>query len=79
MLSMEVEGYLTPADRSSLTRQLGQIGIRNVSFEGTTLNKTRYGEPVTLVVKGKITTSSALAEIDEKFYYQYQSTYLGAD
>lgn len=79
MLSMEVEGYLTPSDKSSLTQQLGRIGIRNISFDGTTLNKQRYGEPIVLVVKGKIATSSALAEIDETFYYQYQSTYLGAD
>lgn len=54
MLTMETNGYLTLDNMAGMTSELTALGVDNISFEGTTLSKAGYGNPVYLVVTGSI-------------------------
>lgn len=54
VLRMETVGYLTYADRTALLNGLTNLGCLDVTLTGTTLTKVKYGEEITLSVKGKV-------------------------
>lgn len=54
ILKMEAVGYLTPADKTSLTTELQVLGVTDISYEGTTVNAVYYGEPIALQIEGKL-------------------------
>lgn len=58
MLYMETYGYLTPDKQAVLTEELMDIGVVNISYAGTTLTKTGYGQEVILSVTGTIRTNA---------------------
>lgn len=54
ILRMETVGCLTPEDKVKLDRELTDIGINNISFGSTTVNRVGYGEPITLFIRGTL-------------------------
>lgn len=57
ILRMETLGYLSENDKLQLSWELQQLGSYELVFDGTTLDRVGYGEPITLVVCGKINSS----------------------
>ncbi len=56
LLRMETVGYLTDADRASLTTELQNLGLKNISLQGTTLSPVCYGEVIHISVKAIMTS-----------------------
>lgn len=54
ILRMETVGYLTPEDRIQLTVELESAGVTEIDYEGTTLQETAYGSPITLQIAGRL-------------------------
>lgn len=54
MLRMETCGYLEPEKEHDLTKELEQLGITNLSLEGTTKQAVTYGDIITLKIVGKL-------------------------
>jgi hypothetical protein len=53
--AMETTGYLNNEQKTQLTAELQNQGMKNISFEGTTLSETEYGEKISLHIAGTIT------------------------
>jgi len=86
MLAMEVDGYLTDANRASLIQKMSDLGVTDISFEDTTTSKTNYGDRIVLHVKGQIKVPLMLdtggwllqaGEGNHDFTFRFQSTFLG--
>lgn len=60
MLYMETQGYLTPERQEALKNELTALGVLNISFNGTTLTATGYGQEVVLSVTGTIKTNAVV-------------------
>lgn len=54
MLRMETLGRLTAEDRNDLVAALQQMGISEISLDGTTFGNVGYGETICLQVTGKL-------------------------
>lgn len=54
MLRMETVGYLESQKEKELRRELADLGITELSLEGTTTEPVPYGEVITLRIKGKL-------------------------
>ena len=54
ILKMETQGVLTDADRTALTAELELAGVTDLRLDGTTLAPVTYGEPVVLIIRGKL-------------------------
>lgn len=54
ILRMETVGCLVENDRQSLIRELEEIGIEEIALDGTTFRPVTYGQPVALMIKGKL-------------------------
>lgn len=54
ILQMETQGFLSGEARDRLSVELESLGITEISYEGTTFNEVSYGDPITLVIKGKL-------------------------
>ncbi len=54
IMQMEAEGYLSLSAKDSLTQQLNDIGVEQISFQGTTMSPAGYGNIVVLSVTGRI-------------------------
>lgn len=54
MLAMESKGYLTAELKTTLEQELIDMGVDDISFDGTTLTEVGYGQPIYLCVTGKI-------------------------
>lgn len=54
ILQMETEGCLSSSARDALVQQLTDIGVEQISFEGTTISPAGYGNIVVLSVTGRI-------------------------
>ena len=54
ILRMETVGCLAESDRQSLIRELEEIGIEEIVLDGTTFSPVTYGQPVALMIKGKL-------------------------
>lgn len=62
ILRMETVGYLTAQDRVVLTNELQEIGVTDISYEGTTLNEVTYGMPIKLQIQGKLKDEYTVSE-----------------
>lgn len=54
ILRMETAGYLTAQDRTALERELSELGVSGITFDGTTLSDAGYGNPVVLAFSGEL-------------------------
>lgn len=54
ILRMETEGWLTEADRVSLIQELEALGVTEPDLSGTTVNQVSYGEPIVLLLRGRL-------------------------
>lgn len=62
ILKMETQGVLTDADRTALTAELEIAGVTDLRLDGTTLAPVTYGEPVVLIIRGKLGDSYEFEE-----------------
>lgn len=53
-LRMECSGYLEKEREEALKRELEELGVSEISLDGTTLSPVGYGERITLNIKGRI-------------------------
>lgn len=56
ILYMETYGYLPYGKQVQLTQELSDLGVTNISYDGTTLTQAGYGQEITLSVTGLINT-----------------------
>lgn len=54
ILQMETQGYLSGEARAMLSVELEGLGVTEINYEGTTFNEVSYGNPITLVIRGKL-------------------------
>ena len=54
LLAMETEGFLVPEKQEKLLTELVSIGITQPDLSGTTFLRVGYGEPIELVISGKL-------------------------
>lgn len=54
ILRMETVGRLTEEDRLALSLELENAGVTEPNLEGSTTDKVGYGEPVVLMIRGKL-------------------------
>lgn len=50
LYTMETKGYLTQENMDALKTDLEALGVKNISFDGTTIEKASYGSVITLKV-----------------------------
>lgn len=49
-LKAESYGCLTMDDEEDIKNRIGKLGVKNISFSGTTTNKSNYGDNTSLVI-----------------------------
>ena len=54
ILQMETCGYLSGQERAALSVELAELGVTEISYDGTTFNEVSYGSPIALEIKGKL-------------------------
>ncbi len=54
ILQMETRGYLDAESYEQLLVRLEEMGMEEVSLEGSTVNPVGYGEPIILRIKGEL-------------------------
>jgi len=54
ILRMETVGYLTAQDSLLMTQELAGLGVTEIDYTGSTMNRVSYGEEISLVIHGKI-------------------------
>lgn len=54
LLKMETVGYLNSTDEAELYKDLEELGVKNISIQGTTRSKVGYGKKITLSIKGEM-------------------------
>ncbi len=54
ILRMETTGELTDADRIYLIQELEALGVTGLDLSGTTMDRVHYGEPIVLMLSGKL-------------------------
>ena len=54
ILRMETVGYLTENDCTEMTQELTSLGVTELDFTGSTVNRVSYGSAISLVIRGKI-------------------------
>ena len=54
ILRMETQGCLTDTDSQELIQELSDMGMEQISLEGTTTGKVGYGNQVILQIQGMI-------------------------
>lgn len=55
LLVMETEGYLKSDEQSRLLSELNDLGLHNISLDGTTQSEVGYGSDIRLNIKGTYT------------------------
>ena len=58
MLRMETVGYLEPADKTELIRELERLGVTKVNLAGTTMSPVGYGQSIYLELEGYVQGSA---------------------
>ena len=53
-MQMETEGCLSQAAKDALIQELMELGVEQISFQGTTMSQVGYGSKVVLSVTGRI-------------------------
>ena len=54
IMQMETEGCLSQAAKDALIQELTELGVEQISFQGTTMSQVGYGSKVVLSVTGRI-------------------------
>lgn len=54
ILRMEATGRLTDADRIALVQELENVGVTELELAGTTVDWVGYGEPIVLMIQGRL-------------------------
>lgn len=54
LLQMETDGYLTEENKVQLLTDLGELDMVGIDLTGTTFTDAGYGNPVRLVIRGKV-------------------------
>ena len=54
ILQMETCGYLSGQARAALSVELAELGVTEISFDGTTFNEVSYGDAISLEIRGKL-------------------------
>ena len=54
IMQMEAEGCLSQAAKDALIQELTEMGVEQISFQGTTMSPAGYGNIVVLSVTGRI-------------------------
>ena len=71
ILRMETQGYLTPEAKQQLIDALMEVGVTDISLEGTTEAEVEYGEQILLCISGKVQLYSfsldSLFEVNESY------------
>jgi len=62
ILRMETEGGLSGEDRTSLTNELGELGMTEINLSGTTFDSASYGDMIVLQIQGKLEGKYDIAE-----------------
>ena len=57
IFAMETEGYLTPEKEAELLNELSNLGVTDISLEGTSKSPVGYSEKIVLCVNGKLNVS----------------------
>ncbi len=70
MLLMETEGYLSAENMAEMTRELNEIGVTDISFNGTTLAPAGYGNYIYLCVTGRVAVSGIMGLRAESWSFE---------
>ncbi len=62
ILRMETMGGLDTSDMVSLTAELENAGVSEIILDGSTLQEVDYGEPIVLLIQGKLRGEYAFTE-----------------
>ena len=62
ILRMETTGCLGATDRTLLETELLSSGVTETCLEGTSMNMVGYGEPITLLIRGRLKGGFAFEE-----------------
>lgn len=54
ILEMETTGCMDSNQETCLRQALEQLGVTDISLEGTTINPVGYSEPIVIEIRGKI-------------------------
>lgn len=54
ILKMETVGYLRAEDKTQLIQRLTDTGMTDINLAGTTVTNVGYGNPVVLIIEGKL-------------------------
>ena len=52
LLLCEAQGYLTPSDLTSMTKELEGFGLTNIKTDGTTVTEAPYGSEIRVCISG---------------------------
>ena len=52
LLLCETQGYLTPSDLTSMTKELEGFGLTNIKTDGTTVTEAPYGSEIRVCISG---------------------------
>lgn len=67
ILQMETTSYLTGDMKINLEKELKAAGLKNISFDNTTLTKAEYGEDIYLIIKGDFSVFDFRMNDSDKF------------
>lgn len=62
ILRMETQGYLSEEMKNNLISDLGDIGVKSINLQGTTMSKAAYGDEIVLMINADIETEEHVFE-----------------
>lgn len=62
ILRMETQGYLSEDMKKNLISDLGNIGVKSINLQGTTMSKAAYGEEIVLMINADVETEEHVFE-----------------
>ena len=62
ILRMETQGYLSEEMKNNLISDLGDIGVKSINLQGTTMSKAAYGDEIVLMINADVETEEHVFE-----------------
>lgn len=62
ILRMETQGYLSEEMKNNLISDLGDIGVKSINLQGTTMSKAAYGDEIVLIINADVETEEHVFE-----------------
>lgn len=62
ILRMETQGYLSEEMKNNLISDLGDIGVKSINLQGTTMSKAAYGDEIVLMINADVETEEYVFE-----------------